>query len=82
MGIKWLIFIFVLSACTPVIEQAKELSAKVVKEAEWTICRAAPIGTIIDRYGQTTERAREYKAYCLGGSEVNIVAPENSGVSR
>ncbi len=52
-----------------------EISSQGLSDAEWYVCKAAPIGTVIKRYGKTDERAREYKEFCNPATEVNIVAP-------
>ncbi len=63
------------SAKKAVVGKLQEISAQGLNDAEWYVCKAAPIGTVIKRYGHSDERAREYKDFCSPNTEVNIVAP-------
>ena len=86
MGMKVLFILvaLILSSCT-VIDAGKdvfknkgaEISQKALTDAEYVLCKLAPVGSVINRYGQTSERAQEYKTFCnTGSNDVNIVAPE------
>ena len=79
-----LLVVLLLSSCAVIdagknalVNKGAELSQKALDDSEFFVCRLAPIGSIIDRYGQTDERAGEYKDFCnTGSNDVNIVAPE------
>ncbi len=73
---------FVLASCglTPQGEQIRQtIAAKgkivggaMLENAEWVICRAAPVGAVKDRYGKTG-LAEHYSALCEGSSKDLIV---------
>lgn len=44
--------------------------------SEWFICRAASVGSVLRRYGQSVEKAEGWRALCLGDPEaMRIVGP-------
>lgn len=44
--------------------------------SEWFICRAASVGSVFRRYGQSVDKAEGWRALCLGdpGAEL-LIAP-------
>ena len=71
-----------LSACASVdvakkaiANKAAQASATALLDAEWWVCRAASVGSVKDRYGQSVERSMLYKNFCDGSGEANVVGP-------
>jgi hypothetical protein len=91
MGVKWFIPLVLigglaLAGCVTatgdrvkdaVLGKASEISAEGLVASEFYVCKAAPIGTVLKRYGHSDERAKEYKEFCNPNTEVNIVAPND-----
>ncbi len=53
-----------------------EASDQLLRDAEWTICKATPIGAIERRFGMTVESAGVYYRFCHGDGEANVIAPQ------
>ena len=83
---KWLVIcsgLLILGACAQVDLAKKviavkgaEVSATILTDAEWVLCRAASVGSVKDRYGTTEERATTYHEFCEGSGKANVIAPE------
>ncbi len=89
MGMKWyqpifIVALVVMTGCAAIQtgkdvlkNKGAEISQEGLSNAEFVLCKLAPVGSVIARYGQTSERAQEYKTFCdTGSNDVNIVAPE------
>jgi len=63
------------TAKTAVAVKGGELSKQALVDAEWWVCRAATVGSVKDRYGQSVERALLYKNFCEGNGKANVIAP-------
>lgn len=61
---------------TTVKAKGAKVAVEVLTDAEWVVCRAAPVGAVKDRYGQTVERADTYKEFCEGDGKANVISPE------
>ena len=84
---KWYMVVLltlVLSGCaavqagkSAVVGKAAEIVQDGLTDAEWFVCKAAPVGSVMDRYGKTDERAAEWKDFCFPGADsVNLIAPQ------
>ena len=47
-----------------VADRGREAAAAGLENAEWFLCRAAPVGAIKDRYGASLERMDAYNVMC------------------
>lgn len=48
-----------------VAERGREAAAQGLENAEWYMCRASPVGAILDRYGQSNDRWDSYRGICM-----------------
>ncbi len=46
--------------------------------AEFFVCRAASVGSVIRRYGRSRETAEAWKTLCQGDADVDIIEPPES----
>jgi len=44
--------------------KGKKVAGQTLENAEWVICRAAPVGSVKDRYGISEEKALAYRNLC------------------
>lgn len=72
--------LLLLGACASIdgvkkamVGKASEVSAQALVDAEWWVCRAASVGSVKDRYGQSAERSQLYKAFCDGDAAANVI---------
>ena len=58
---------------TAIAVKGAELSAQALVDAEWWVCRAASVGSVKDRYGQSQDRSDLYKEFCDGAAAANVI---------
>ena len=46
-------------------DRAADVSDQALEAGEWTICRAASVGSILRRYGADPQRMAAWQAMCL-----------------
>ena len=51
-----------------VAETGRAAAAQGLENAEWYICRASPVGAVVDRYGASPERWANWSGICLNPS--------------
>jgi hypothetical protein len=51
-----------------VAEEGREAAAAGLENAEWYICRASPVGAVVDRYGSSEGQWGAWSAICLDRS--------------
>ena len=56
--------------------QGREAAAQAVLDAEWTLCRAMPVGAVLDRYGRSQDTADAWRTLCRGSNEAKIIKAE------
>lgn len=81
-----LVSLLVLAGCglTPqgdfirstVATQGREAAAAALENTEWALCRAMPVGAILDRYGRSQEQADAWRTICRGSNDVQLMKPE------
>lgn len=63
-----------------VADKGRAEAAAALNDAEWFMCRAAPVGAVFDRYGQSDERWTSYRGICVqrwaGSTETTPASPE------
>lgn len=47
-----------------------------LENSEFIVCRAAPVGAVIRRYGRSQETAEAWKTLCRGGEDSELLTPE------
>lgn len=48
-----------------VADKGRAEAAAALNDAEWLMCRAAPVGAVFDRYGQSDDRWKGYREICM-----------------
>lgn len=56
-------------------QEASATADKLLSDSVWWTCKAASIGAVQRRFGQTGFSASVYRAFCLGGSGVQLLGP-------
>lgn len=54
-------------------ERGAEVMDKILADAEWVMCRAASVGSVQRRYGQSIELAEAYQKLCLEPDKIMVV---------
>ena len=60
-----------------IAEQGREAAAAGLENAEWYICRASPVGAVVDRYGTSETQWSAWSTLCL-----DRTAPVVQGVAQ
>ena len=47
-----------------VVDKGREFATTKVNEAEWVLCKAAPVGTIADKYWQNPNKRFAWATFC------------------
>lgn len=85
--LKPLLLLLTLTACglTPqgnllrsaIATQGREAAATALENAEWAICRAMPVGAVMDRYGRSQSMADAWRTLCRSENDARLIKPDD-----